>query len=91
MSTATKKYSQKVSVTETQQTITLPRLSYIELINVGNYDAFFEFENDIDANSTVLLVRSSAKYPADFIDVRLKCAAGQTATVYLTGLKHFKS
>ena len=89
--TVTYHYSKKLNATETQQIFVLPNLRNINIFNSGDNDIQIEFENDITDESVVIPANSSYVLPTSFVDVRYKCAAGETATFYLSGLKHHKS
>lgn len=85
-------YQKKVSVTTEQGITELPRLRSILLINAGPNDVFVNFGNDINNDSSILMVGGNLSFDADFLDVRLKTLnEGETATIYLTGLRHEKS
>ena len=88
-------YSLKIDVTETEQTVSLPRSRGFSVINSGDYNVQFEFENDIDSNSLILLVGQSIPINGDMQDIRIKAipVVGDppaTATVYVAGLQHEK-
>lgn len=83
-------YKEKFDITDVQTKITLPNLRSITVINKGDYDVYLEFENDVTDDSIPIFVGGNVTYSFSPLDVRLKCATGQTATVYITGLKHIK-
>jgi len=85
-------YSKKITVTDTQQKVVLPRLRGLQVLNYGNDNVYLEPENDISDESIIIPVGSQFKVDGDFLDIRVKTVnVGQTATLYIFGLKHSKS
>jgi hypothetical protein len=85
-------YSKKLSVTDSQQKLELPRLRGVNIINSGSSAVLIEFENDIDTDSVLLPPYGTMKVPADMLDIRYKCAsASETSTLYIYGLRHEKA
>jgi hypothetical protein len=83
-------YSKKLSATTTEQSLTLPQLRDITIINIGDYNVQIEPDNSIDDDSPVLPVGMSLLLGADHITLKYKATEG-TATIYLYGYKHEKS
>jgi len=91
MSTKSYYWSEKLSVTDTQQIYTLPRLRSVHLLNNGRYPITIEFENDIDSNSVAIPPNAAMDVNADMLDLRYKTTSGNTSELSIYGLKHEKS
>lgn len=90
MSRKTYYYKKKLSATNTQKTLVLPRLRSLFVLNYGNDNITIEPENDIDADSIVIPAGMSHSIGPDMIDLRYK-AVTSTATIYVSGLRHEKA
>ena len=94
--TKTFQYSEKVEVTATDQIVSLPPLRDLNINNSltegdGN-DVRFSFDGVTDTDSKTIMGGAGEyiKVPKS-IFLHLKCEAGKTTTVFLTGNKQFKS
>lgn len=73
-----------------QTVFDLPELRGITVINQGDYNVAVNFDADIDADSVIVPVGAVADFPFRPLDIRLKCATNETATVQIYGLRNEK-
>jgi len=85
-------YSQKITVTDSNQEITLQPYQSFNFLNTGGKNCQFNFDAEVDNNSPTLLQYNSYNYKAGsgFNKLNLKCATGESTTVELTMVKQFK-
>lgn len=83
-------YSVKKAVTSTEQSVALPILRNIEVFNQGTKDVFVDFDTAISDDSVLLPAGSKINVTVQINSVSLKCATGESTTVYLLGLRQDK-
>ena len=83
-------YSKKLSATTDEQTLTLPRLRNLTVINIGGDDIQICPDNSIDTDSPIIPVGMSIVLGSDHLTLKYK-AVTSTSTLYIYGYKHEKS
>jgi len=88
----TRYYKNIISVTDTEQIISLEPLTSITMLNVGDNDCLMEFDGDVSDTDSATLYQGIAysEGGSSFTTLHLKCDTGETTTVQIQGVKQFK-
>lgn len=89
MAAKTYYYQKTLSVTDTEQMFSLPRLRKFTILVTGDEDVVGEFDNAIDGESTTLLRGVPYSFGSGLRELYYKTASG-TSSIQLIGEKHFK-
>ena len=89
-------YSKTIQATAIEEKVTLPKLDYIKVQNIGDQACQIEFDNDIDDTESIWLSASGGGYDNHTWNfapeyINTKTAALGATTLLITGVKSVKA